>query len=148
MKAFFSELRKAEGKDLPIGAAGFCWGGKHGLLLAQGAKVEGRALVDAVFVGHPSWVKIPDDIKSLKQPVSFAIGDRDNQIPPKKAEELKALLDQLPEEQGAELRIYGNCGHGFCVRADVTSVDSAAQQASEAEDQCIDWFNKYLRPRP
>lgn len=135
VEKFFCELRKSEGAELPIGVAGFCWGGKHALLLAQDAKVDGLTLIDAAFTGHPSMVKLPDDIVNLKQPVSFAIGDKDTQITVEKTREVEALLAQFPDDQDSELRIYGDTGHGFCVRADITAGESeSAKRAGEAED--------------
>jgi len=143
---FFSELRKAEGANLPVGAAGFCWGGKHTFLLAR--KAGDQALIDAGFVGHPSFVDFPGDIEKLKLPLSIAVGDKDNQIPPKMAAEIKTMFEKESERGAREIRVYDNCGHGFCVRADATLKDSEpVQQAAEAEDQCIEWFNKHLTPR-
>jgi dienelactone hydrolase len=148
VKGFFSQLRKDEDATLPVGAAGFCWGGKHALLLAQGAQVNGRSLVDAAFTGHPSWLEIPGDIEKLTKPVAFAIGDKDAQVSVEQAAKVKEIVEALPEEAKGEVRIYDNCGHGFCIRADVGFKDSEiARQAIEAEDQCIFWFNEQFKIR-
>ncbi len=59
VKSWFEQLRKAEGDTLPIGAAGFCWGGKHTVLLAAGERIDGKLLIDAGFTAHPSMLKCP-----------------------------------------------------------------------------------------
>lgn len=144
--AFFAELRKTEGQSFPIGAVGFCWGGKHAVMLAQGAQADGKPLVDAAFAGHPSFLTIPGDIEKLTRPVSFAIGDMDSQVSVEDAGKIKAIVEALPEGAAGELRVYEECGHGFCLRADVKFEDSQiARQAAEAEEQCVAWFNKHFR---
>jgi dienelactone hydrolase len=143
VRDFFSQLRKEEGTNLAVGVAGFCWGGKHAVLLAQGAEVDGRPLIDAAFAGHPSWLDIPGDIEKLTKPVAFAIGDRDSQVSVEQADQIKAVVEALPDGVKGEVRVYKNCGHGFCIRADVSSKDSEiAEQAVEAENQCIAWFER------
>ncbi|KAK3318108.1 Alpha/Beta hydrolase protein [Apodospora peruviana] len=174
VKDFFVKLRKdqlekKDGSGLPIGAAGFCWGGKHALLLARrppaatasaasaaadqktaaatAAPEPEPLLIDAVFTGHPSYMQIPEDVEHLAIPVSFAIGEKDAQLGPDKAEKIKSVVEALPGQAKGEVRVYKNCAHGFCVRADLSFKDSeVAQQAAEAEDQCIAWFDKYLKP--
>ncbi|KAF2401121.1 dienelactone hydrolase family protein [Trichodelitschia bisporula] len=146
VKDFFTELRTTgEGASLPIFTAGFCWGGKHALLLAHdGVEANGRPLVDAVFTGHPSMLDMPGDFEKLVRPVSVAVGDGDNHINPAAAEQIMGILEGLPEGAKGELRVYEKCAHGFCIRADVKFED-VAKAAAEAEDQCIAWFDKHLQ---
>lgn len=139
-KGFFEQLRKEEGATLPVGVAGFCWGGKLALLMSHGVEVDGRSLVDAVFTGHPSFVKVYGDIEKIKLPVSFACPEKDNQISRAQAEKIRTMVEAMPEAQRGEVKIYDNASHGFCVRADLLFAD-VAKQADEAEDQCISWFN-------
>lgn len=82
--SFFTAVRENEGRNLPMGAAGFCWGGKHTVHLAHGlstpATSDGtkpsRPLIDAAFTGHPSMLHdIPDEVGRIRIPTSFAIGD-------------------------------------------------------------------------
>src|SRR5579859_8062667 len=63
VKTFMTKLRESKDpkeKDMPVGAAGFCWGGKHITLLAQKDSVTSteKPLVDAVFTGHPSLLSL------------------------------------------------------------------------------------------
>jgi len=147
VQGWFSQLRKEEGDTLPIGAAGFCWGGKHAVLLAQGAaQVNGKPLIDAAFAGHPGMLDFPADIDKITLPVSFAIPELDNQISLERAKQIRTIVESKPESARGELTVYEKCGHGFCVRADVKFEDSLiTKQALAAEDQCIEWFNKLFK---
>lgn len=62
---------------MPLGAAGFCWGGKHVVNIARGGLAKnGSPLVDAVFTGHPSILEIPSELEKVVKPLSVAIGDK------------------------------------------------------------------------
>ncbi|RKU48571.1 hypothetical protein DL546_008198 [Coniochaeta pulveracea] len=144
VKSFFHALRKAEGADLPVGAAGFCWGGKHTVLLAADEElVDGKRLLDAGFTGHPSMLSVPADVEAMTLPVSFALAENDMAVSIQQAEQIKQIVEGKPEAQRGEAVMYKGCGHGFCIRADATK-DDVAKQAAEAEDQCIRWFNKHF----
>lgn len=138
---FFQELRVEE-PNLPIGAAGFCWGGKHAVLLAgDETRVNAKPLIDAGFTGHPSLLTMPGDIEKMQRPMAFAIGDQDKLVPPETVKKIEEIVRAKPESQMGEVVSYPHCGHGFCVRADTTFVE-VMEQSLLAEDQCIRWFNK------
>lgn len=145
VKIFFEALRCDE-PHLPVGAAGFCWGGKHVLLLAADntRTPAGKPLLDAGYTGHPSLMTLPDDIENIRVPISFAIGDKDNHIPMNQVEKIKEIVEDAPNEYRGEVKVYPNCGHGFCIRAD-TRFEDVTRQAAAAEDQCIEWFNKHFK---
>ncbi|MCJ1238274.1 hypothetical protein MMC14_006263 [Varicellaria rhodocarpa] len=141
--SFFTAVRDNEGVHLPVGAAGFCWGGKHTLNLAfegvTSAK-NGKPLIDAGFTGHPSNLEIPGEIEKIEKPVSFAIGDKDIAVSMAQVEQIRKVV----EEKGAgEVKVYYGTGHGFCVRADHIREDSR-KQAEEAEEQAIAWFKRHF----
>lgn len=140
VKGFFEQLRKEEGATLPIGAVGFCWGGKHAILLAQGAEIDGKPLIDAGFTGHPSFLDLPGDIEKVTIPVSIAVGDKDNQIKAPHLPVIKELLEGKPEGAKGDIRVYEDATHGFALRA-ALDMEDLAKKAAEAEDQCISWFN-------
>jgi dienelactone hydrolase len=145
VKSFFTAVRENEGAHLPIGAAGFCWGGKHTVHLAHGHQTaDGKPLIDAGFTGHPSNLVIPDEVAKIKKPISIAVGHKDMALKPSQIEEIKKVVEEKPDEEKGEVKIYYGANHGFCVRADLMSKDSE-QQATEAEDQCISWFNQHFR---
>ncbi|KAM7185440.1 protein AIM2 [Naviculisporaceae sp. PSN 640] len=159
VKDFFTRLRAEQQSStptedgqpsgLPIGVAGFCWGGKHAIHLAQKPQSDSESpLIDAVFTGHPSALDIPTEIENLAVPVSFAIPEKDNQVTKEKAEMIRQAIEKRRKEGDGpvgEMTVYENCGHGFCVRADLKYKDGEiARQASLAEDQAIAWFEKHL----
>lgn len=145
VKAFFEAVRSNEGSSLPVGAAGFCWGGKHTVLLSMEPDVAGvKPLIDAGFTGHPSMLEIPVEIEKIRKPISFAIGEFDIAVKTPHIEQIKVVVDKQEEAYKGEVKVYPGAGHGFCVRADHILKESASQ-ASEAEDQCIEWFNKHFR---
>ncbi|KAK1763643.1 dienelactone hydrolase [Phialemonium atrogriseum] len=144
VKKFFAALRKNEGANLSVGAAGFCWGGKLTVLLAADADlVDGKPLIDAGFTGHPSRLDIPAEIEAIKKPVSFACAENDSQLPKEQADKIAAIVEAKGEGEKGEVVWYAGCGHGFCVRAD-SGFEDVAKQAAEAEDQCIRWFDSHF----
>ncbi|KAI1820705.1 dienelactone hydrolase family protein [Xylaria intraflava] len=142
VKAFMEALRANEAASLPVGVTGYCWGGKHVVLLAEGFKAGEKPLVDAGFTAHPSLLALPGDIEKMTVPVSFALGELDGGIPADQAKKLEAIVAAKPEGQKGELRVYAGYGHGFACRVDVKNDDPKG--AVEAEDQALAWFEKHF----
>jgi pimeloyl-ACP methyl ester carboxylesterase len=120
---FMLELRKQADTDkLPVGAAGFCWGGHHVVMLCHGAESstglsapgETRSLIDVGFTAHPSFLKIPQDLEGIKLPLSIAWGEHDMQV---KLPQVKVAEATLAKNEGVdtEVKIYKGAGHGFGV---------------------------------
>ncbi|KAH6607689.1 hypothetical protein Trco_004002 [Trichoderma cornu-damae] len=143
VKGFFEQLRKEEGSSLPVGAAGFCWGGKQVVLLGRGDTIDGRPLIDAGFTGHPSLLSLPGDVEKLTLPVSFAVADHDQYLSIAQAESIRAVVGAKPESARGEVTIYPQTGHGFCVRADPHFPESV-KQADDATEQCVSWFHAHF----
>lgn len=155
VRSFFEAVRQSKEGSLPLGAAGFCWGGKHTILLAAGEdktivpgsnSVSGGGtgkkvpLIDAGFTGHPSLLALPGDIEKITLPVSFALAELDTVLRKKDIETVKGVMS-AKEETGGEVVVYPGAGHGFCVRAD-TAVEDSARQCREAEEQAIEFFRR------
>ncbi|KAF2093942.1 alpha/beta-hydrolase [Rhizodiscina lignyota] len=140
--SFFKAVRENEGASLPIGTAGFCWGGKHVVNLADDAikPSNSRPLVDAVFTAHPSNLAIPGEIEKVVKPISLAVGDKDFVLNLKGVEDIKKIWAGKPDVD-TEVKIYEGAGHGFGARADPNTKE-AVRQAGEAETQAVDWFKK------
>jgi dienelactone hydrolase len=77
-----------ETKNLKIGAAGYCWGGKHAVLLShddparhvvrhesQTLSKDPMPLIECAFTAHPSMLNVPKDIDAVRLPLSVAVGD-------------------------------------------------------------------------
>jgi dienelactone hydrolase len=143
--SYFDALRCNEAKSLPLGAAGFCWGGKHIVNLAHGGfATNGMPLVDAVFTGHPSMLEIPGELEKVVKPLSIAIGDKDIILKPDELEKVKTALAGI--EAKSEVIVYEGAGHGFCVRADPKNEEVMVQSA-KAEDQALKWFEVHFAER-
>ncbi|CAJ2505782.1 Uu.00g131760.m01.CDS01 [Anthostomella pinea] len=142
VQKFMENLRRNEGAHIPVGIAGFCWGGKHTLVIAGDFKADGKPLVDAAFTAHPSFLSLYDDIKKIRAPTSFGIGDLDSQVSPEQAEKIRDIIEAKPEAQKGEMRMYHGYGHGFACRVDAKNDDPRG--AAEAEDQALAWFEKHF----
>lgn len=144
--SFLAALREEQGASLPVGVAGFCWGGLHAIKLAhdnaETRTPSGRPLVDACFTAHPSNVTLPQDITEVKRSLSVAIGDDDAVMSLQSAKQAQKLLQEKPDVP-SEFVIYPGAKHGFAVRASRTVPDSQETlQAEEAEEQAIAWFQR------
>jgi dienelactone hydrolase len=136
--AFHEALKSdPETKDLKVGSAGFCWGGKYTTLLCQ---EEG--LVTAGFTAHPSKMKFPDDWDKVRKPLSIAIGDVDLGIKIEMVREIKRVLEGK-EDVVNEVVIMPGAKHGFAVRADPKD-EGQMKSAEEAKVQALSWFAKWL----
>ena len=142
-------LRQNKAAHLPVGVAGYCWGGKHVVSLAEGffvSSAEGgdkrKPLIDVGFTAHPSFLSLFEDIQKTTVPVSFALGGKDNMVSVEQAKELEKIVLAKPEGQKGECRVYPGYGHGFACRVDVTNGDPKG--AVEAEEQALAWFEKHF----
>ncbi|KAI9697772.1 MAG: hypothetical protein M1836_004448 [Candelina mexicana] len=140
---FSSDLRSASATEhLPIGVAGFCWGGEKVVKLCYSDRntADGKSLIDVGYVAHPSKLSIPRDIIPIRRPLSVAVGTRDFQVPVPKLEEMRTLLEKKSEVEH-EVVVYEDAKHGFAVRGDPGS-EKEQKQTVEAEDQAVAWFSK------
>ncbi|KAI1157671.1 dienelactone hydrolase family protein [Nemania serpens] len=142
VKSFMESLRQNEAANLPVGVTGYCWGGKHVVLLAEGFTIDDKPLIDAGFTAHPSLLKLFEDIEKMTVPVSFALGEKDNMISGEQAQQLEKILIDKPDGQKGESRVYPGYGHGFACRVDVTN--DTPDGAVQAEDQALVWFEKHF----
>jgi dienelactone hydrolase len=137
VKCFFEALRQAN-TEIPIGAAGFCWCGKHVVLLAgDKVRVNGKPLFDAGFTGHPSLLSMPDDIENMEIPVEFAIGDKDAHLTMEMIRSIQQIAENMPDERKGEVKIYSNCGYCFCIRAYTTFLDRSTSCCRRRSMYCV-----------
>lgn len=144
--SFLQGVRQDRGAFLPVGLAGFCWGGLYTIKLAQDTAetrtVSGRPLADAFFTAHPSNVTIPMDIDNVDRNLSIAVGNKDMVMGIGQTQKAKAIL-AAKQNVDSEIVVYPGAGHGFSVRASKVIPDSMeTRQAEEAEQQAITWFQR------
>ena len=129
--AFLSSIRSS--KDiaaLPIGLAGFCWGGKFVFLLCSGEdKRPGgseKALVDCGFAAHPSNLTLPTDAEHVALPMSVSAGSEDFVLSMADVAKIEtAFKEKGGAEKGFEVRIVDGGKHGFAVRNDPEKEDES-----------------------
>lgn len=144
--SFLRALREDKSTTLPVGIAGFCWGGLYSFTLNHDrpdAKTsDGRPLADAFFAAHASSVTVPGDMEAITMNLSYAIGDDDAVMNMKQVRQLQEILASKPNVD-SEVVIYPGAKHGFAVRASRTEPDAQeTKQAEEAEKQAIAWFQR------
>ena len=143
--SFLSGLRRDDAtKGLPIGVAGFCWGGQHVVRLCWETPEPGpntnpplNQLIDAAFTAHPSALQIPADMEKVRKPLCIAAGDKDKFTPIADMLKAKAILAKNGVQH--EVEIYEGAGHGWSVRIDRTN-PKQREQAEACETQAVRWF--------
>jgi dienelactone hydrolase len=157
---FFQALRSSPSpfptNNLKIGAAGFCFGGRYAVLLAQDTpssrvpaynpsteSADGplTPLIDCAFTAHPSMLNVPDDIEAVSRPLSVAIGDKDIALKSNLIVKMKDILEKKGDDH--ECVILPGAKHGFSVRMDPKD-EVQMGHAATAEKQAIDWFTKWF----
>ncbi|KAL1297365.1 hypothetical protein AAFC00_004905 [Neodothiora populina] len=161
---FFRGL-KISHPNLPVGAAGFCWGGLYTLKLCSAidratppvsqaqpqspgqSGGTGEPLVVCGFTAHPSMLSYPASIEAVELPLSVAAAGRlDPQMSREQGELTREILEKKTQSvDGAQHEFiwYEGATHGFAVRADENDVEEA-QRGKQAEAQAIRWFTKWF----
>ncbi|GLT47496.1 hypothetical protein SLA2020_211910 [Shorea laevis] len=119
-----------------IGAAGFCWGAKVVVQLAN------AGLIQAAVLLHPSFVNV-DDIKGVKAPIAVLGAEIDQMSPPALLKQFEEVLNAKPEVDGY-VKIFPKVAHGWTVRYDVND-EAAVKPANEAHADLLAWFAKYVK---
>lgn len=145
--SFLKGLRAHEDAALPLGVAGFCWGGKVvAVLCHDGQRTDdGQPLVDAGFCAHPAGLSVPGDAEKVKLPLSLTVGTQDFAL---KGDGIRKIQELWRGRQGGreEFTVVEGARHGFAIRADHASEEEAKQEL-QAQDQAVAWFGKWLGQR-
>ncbi|KAL8279155.1 hypothetical protein RQP46_008411 [Phenoliferia psychrophenolica] len=128
---------KAEG-IVSLGATGYCFGGRY---------VVDLAIDNAIKVGvvaHPSLLKIPDDLETLKAkskvPLLWNVAEQDYMYTYAAADQ----ADKILGDTGLYTRInFDGCGHGFAVRGDMTKPEIKAGK-EKAFEETVNFFKAKL----
>ncbi|KAL8661089.1 MAG: hypothetical protein Q9202_005903 [Teloschistes flavicans] len=159
--------KEASSSALPLGAAGYCWGGRHVTVLAsllrsssssdaeeeeeapgeseREGEREDKLLIDAAYTAHPGGLALPTDILQLKAPWSMAIGDDDFVMPLKEVTKVQEVLAAAEELEAArtEVVVYRGAKHGFAVRGNPGD-EGERRRGVEAREQCLSWFARWF----
>ncbi|KAF2725800.1 hypothetical protein K431DRAFT_280520 [Polychaeton citri CBS 116435] len=153
---FFKSLRANEGATLPVGTAGFCWGGLYVTRLSADTvrTNDNRRLIDCGFVAHPSGLKYPDDIESIQLPYACAAAEDDMMMSSSQAKQTQEILEAKTVKQKTETGVehefvmYHGAHHGFAVRADENDKEEA-EKGRKAGEQAVGWFSRWFeKPLP
>lgn len=153
---FLRTLKQNEAKDLPMGTAGFCWGGKFVTELCwdqeQNKTEAGTRVTVCGYVAHPSLLEIPGDIDNITLPYSCAAAELDHLMSPDKAKEMQEVLQTKAakmKDRGVDYGFvtYPGVEHGFAIRADENDTH-AAEQGKKAEKQAVEWFERWFSNPP
>ena len=144
--SFFKALR--ESTTLPIGVAGFCWGGKFAVDLCADTErtSSGKTLVTAGYTAHPSSLVMPTDIEKVKLPLCISNGTQDIQLKPTDLETISTIFAEKEKEFGAgmfEMNVIEGAKHGFAVRGNPGD-EEEKKKGQLAEDQAVEFFTKWL----
>lgn len=135
---FFTSLRTdPETASLKIGAAGYCWGGKHTVLLTHGP----TPLIDAGFTAHPSNLSVPRDIEGVQAPLFVSVGDADIALGLEKIRVVQGVLAKKRDD--CEVVVLEGAKHGFAARADPREKRQVECQEI-AERQALEFFGRWL----
>lgn len=164
--SWFTSLRSSSSpiadtkiSELPIGAAGFCWGAKYVVELCWGATKSSdesgsRRVLDVGFIAHPSMLSIPTDYEKVTLPLSLAAAEHDSQMSRAQYEEVVKTLEAKNKKEesvegfeGAQVEHewvwYPGANHGFAVRADEKDVEEA-ERGRKAQAQAVAWFGRWF----
>lgn len=113
-----------------VAFVGFCLGGKIAAL--AGARYDGTAAVVSFY-----GVKLDDNIaelKSLRVPFQFHVGDNDAHIPLTTVGNIRAALSGQPDK---EIHVYPNAQHGFFNRLRGEVYDTTAASLAKARMHAV-----------
>jgi dienelactone hydrolase len=133
-----SHLRSSEWSVNKLGTIGYCWGGRHSLLIAGGEQPAG---VDAAVMCHPSLVAVPADIEHVDRPTLWVFADDDRLYTEAMITQTREILEK--HGQSFSMHHFPGTQHGFAARGNEN--DEVARKArDDAFDLAVEFFKKYL----
>lgn len=108
---FLKALREEVGKNVFIGAVGYCFGAKYAV-----QHIAEDGVVDVAAIAHPSFVSI-EEVAAIKKPIIISAAQTDQIFTTELRHETEAKLVEI----GARFQIdlFSGVEHGFAVRGDI-----------------------------
>ena len=110
---------------------------------------DGKSLIDCAFIAHPSNLSLPGDIDKVTLPLRICQGSEDFVLNMDGVRQIESIFakkeSQLDENDRGKfvISVVEGAKHGFAVRGDL-GVEEEVKQGMVAEDQAVDWFQKWL----
>ncbi|OZJ05314.1 hypothetical protein BZG36_01588 [Bifiguratus adelaidae] len=123
-----------------FGAQGYCWGGKHSIVLTHKPQVK------AAVVAHPSRLSLPDDIQKMSAPGLFLCAGKDFDFGPKKYGQAEQILKKKKETGSGPdygFHIYETAPHGFGTRSEPGNKECDEIREDHVK-RSIEFYKKYL----
>ncbi|KAI4317732.1 hypothetical protein L6164_025579 [Bauhinia variegata] len=130
------EALKSKGVSA-IGAAGFCWGAKAIVRLAE------FELIQAAVLLHPFYIT-PDDVKDVNVPISILGAEIDEFCPPELIQQFGQVLTAAKPGLDCHVKIFPKVSHGWSVRYEDEDAE-AVKAAEEAHQNLLEWFAKHVK---
>ncbi|XP_031247782.1 endo-1,3;1,4-beta-D-glucanase-like isoform X2 [Pistacia vera] len=119
-----------------IGAAGFCWGGKVAVQLANSYDIQAAVLL------HPGLIT-DNEINEVRVPVAILGAEIDHATPPEQVKHFGEILSSK-SELDCLVKVFPSVSHGWSVRYNVED-ESAVKSAEEAHEDMLNWFTKHVK---
>ena len=83
-------------------------------------------------MAHPTYIKVPDDVDSIKIPISWSVGEEDLQMKGPDVMRMKTMLESKKDAEH-DVQVIPGAKHGFAIRT---------HPAERAEEQAVSWFSR------
>ena len=147
---FLKAVRAAT--TVPVGLAGFCWGGKHAVLLCNSSTHkadDGKPLIDCAFVAHPSDLSLPGNIEKVDLPLRICQGSADWVMGMDGVKTIQGIFqskeEKLPKNKRDRyvISVVDGAKHGFAIRGNL-GIQEEVEHGMIAEDAAVQWFQRWL----
>jgi carboxymethylenebutenolidase len=128
IRAAFGWLQRGDSKSLPIGAVGYCMGGRTACLAALTVPLAcGISYYGGGIAPNPSGAGLLDRLKDVRAPMLFFWGGMDSHIGP---EQTQAVVGALRAAKKTYVNVeFSDADHGFFCDARGSYNAAAAAQA-------------------
>ena len=140
IKAAYQWLKNGEAKDLPVGATGYCMGGRTSIHAAITVPLQCAISYYGGGIGpSPMFPSLVDRLKDLNAPTLYFWGGLDAHIGPEAVNAVTKALDEAKKDYVNV--VFSKADHGFFCDARASYNAVAAKQAWSLT---LEFFNVHL----